>query len=84
MTDTSASDLTLEEKASLTSGADFWTTKSIERAGVPSIAVLSGGVSRGELLEAGASDVFEDPGDLLAKLGATQIDELAARLSASR
>ncbi len=37
-----AADLTLEEKASLTSGADFWTTKSVERAGVPSIMMTDG------------------------------------------
>lgn len=42
MTDTSASDLTLEEKASLTSGADFWTTKSIDRVGLPSIMMTDG------------------------------------------
>ncbi|HET6301888.1 glycoside hydrolase family 3 C-terminal domain-containing protein [Microbacterium sp.] len=37
-----AADLTLGEKASLTSGADFWTTKSVERAGVPSIMMTDG------------------------------------------
>ena len=37
-----AADLTLEEKASLTSGADFWTTKSIDRVGVPSIMLTDG------------------------------------------
>ncbi|KRD54262.1 glycoside hydrolase family 3 C-terminal domain-containing protein [Microbacterium sp. Root280D1] len=42
MTDTSASDLTLEEKASLTSGADFWTTKAIDRVGLPSIMMTDG------------------------------------------
>ncbi|PCE16358.1 glycosyl hydrolase [Microbacterium sp. SZ1] len=42
MTDTSASDLTLEEKASLTSGADFWTTKSIDRVGLTSIMLTDG------------------------------------------
>jgi beta-glucosidase len=35
-------DLTLEEKASLTSGADFWTTTAIERAGVPSVMMTDG------------------------------------------
>jgi beta-glucosidase len=35
-------DLTLEEKASLTSGADFWTTKGIERVGIPSIMMTDG------------------------------------------
>lgn len=34
--------LTLEEKASLTSGANFWTTKAVERAGVPSIVLTDG------------------------------------------
>ena len=37
-------DLTIEEKASLTSGATFWTTKAIDRPGaaVPSIAMNDG------------------------------------------
>ena len=34
--------LTLEEKASLTSGASFWYTKPIERAGIPAIMVTDG------------------------------------------
>ncbi|WP_448808259.1 glycoside hydrolase family 3 C-terminal domain-containing protein [Agromyces bauzanensis] len=34
--------LTLEEKASLTSGADFWTTKPVERAGIPAIMLTDG------------------------------------------
>ncbi|AWB86056.1 glycoside hydrolase family 3 C-terminal domain-containing protein [Mycetocola zhujimingii] len=36
------SDLTLEEKASLTSGADFWRTKAVDRAGVPSVMLTDG------------------------------------------
>ncbi len=39
---TDPQDLTLEEKASLTSGADFWTTKAIERVGVPSLMLTDG------------------------------------------
>ena len=35
-------ELTLEEKASLCSGFDFWTTKPIKRAGVPSIMMSDG------------------------------------------
>ena len=34
--------LTLEEKASLCSGKDFWHTKGIERLGIPSIMVTDG------------------------------------------
>lgn len=34
--------LTLEEKAGLCSGADFWHTKSVERLGIPAIMVSDG------------------------------------------
>ncbi|GAA4380980.1 glycoside hydrolase family 3 C-terminal domain-containing protein [Agromyces bauzanensis] len=34
--------LTLEEKASLTSGADFWTTKPVARVGLPAIMLTDG------------------------------------------
>jgi beta-glucosidase len=36
------SQLTLEEKAGLCSGADFWHTKAIERLGIPSIMMTDG------------------------------------------
>lgn len=51
---TTASDLTLEEKASLTSGADFWTTKSVDRAGIPSIMMTDG--PHGLRKQAGGTD----------------------------
>ncbi|MEV7804240.1 glycoside hydrolase family 3 C-terminal domain-containing protein [Microbispora sp. NPDC088329] len=46
--------LTLEQKASLLSGRDFWTTKPLEEAGIPSVALCDGphGIRR----EAGGSD----------------------------
>ncbi|MEG2404754.1 MAG: hypothetical protein RSC01_07510, partial [Oscillospiraceae bacterium] len=34
--------MTLEEKASLCSGLDFWHTKGVERVGVPSVMVTDG------------------------------------------
>ncbi|WP_315093128.1 glycoside hydrolase family 3 C-terminal domain-containing protein [uncultured Cellulomonas sp.] len=34
--------LTLEEKASLTSGSDFWHTQGVQRAGVPAVMVTDG------------------------------------------
>ncbi|MDR2079477.1 MAG: glycoside hydrolase family 3 C-terminal domain-containing protein [Treponema sp.] len=36
------SQMTLEEKAGLCSGADFWRTKSIERLGVPQVCMCDG------------------------------------------
>ncbi|MDQ1130340.1 glycoside hydrolase family 3 C-terminal domain-containing protein [Microbacterium sp. SORGH_AS_0888] len=40
--DDAVSPLTLTEKAALTSGADFWHTKPIERAGIPGIMLTDG------------------------------------------
>lgn len=60
-------------------GDAVWDCEAAARAGVASIGVQSGGVSRAELYEAGAMDVFEDAGDLLAKLDSTRIGELARR-----
>ncbi|GAA4138928.1 glycoside hydrolase family 3 C-terminal domain-containing protein [Leifsonia shinshuensis] len=37
-----ASELTLDEKASLTSGRSFWETEGVERAGIPSIYLTDG------------------------------------------
>ena len=34
--------LTLEEKAGLCSGADFWHTKAVERLGIPTLMVSDG------------------------------------------
>ncbi|MET0829042.1 MAG: glycoside hydrolase family 3 C-terminal domain-containing protein [Microbacterium sp.] len=50
----SVADLTLEEKASLTSGGSFWTTKAVERAGIPAIMLTDG--PHGLRKQAGASD----------------------------
>jgi hypothetical protein len=33
------SEMTLEEKAGLCSGADFWHTKAVERLGIPAVMV---------------------------------------------
>ncbi|OUM86979.1 MAG: glycosyl hydrolase [Bacillus thermozeamaize] len=46
--------MTLEEKASLCSGLDFWHTKAIERLGIPSLMVTDG--PHGLRKQKGASD----------------------------
>jgi HAD superfamily hydrolase (TIGR01509 family) len=58
-------------------GDAVWDVEACERAGVPTIAVLSGGVSRGELEKAGAQAVFENPTDLCTHLDGTAIGRLA-------
>ncbi len=49
-------------------GNTVWDVQACGKAGVPCIGLLSGGVSRGELLDAGAVEVYEGPAELLAAL----------------
>jgi HAD superfamily hydrolase (TIGR01509 family) len=49
-------------------GDTVWDVQACQKAGVPCIGVLSGGVSRDELTSAGAAEVYPGPGDLLAAL----------------
>jgi HAD superfamily hydrolase (TIGR01509 family) len=58
-------------------GDAVWDVEACERAGVPTIAVLSGGVSRGELENAGAKAVFENARELCEHLKGTPIANLA-------
>ncbi|CAA0094279.1 Phosphorylated carbohydrates phosphatase [Mycolicibacterium vanbaalenii] len=58
-------------------GDAVWDCEAAARVKVPSIGLLSGGTSRAELLDAGASAVFEDAGDLLGKLDSTRIGALS-------
>jgi phosphoglycolate phosphatase-like HAD superfamily hydrolase len=57
-------------------GDAVWDIESARRAGHPAVAVLTGGIARCELLEAGAADVFEDPAALVDAL-----DDVLARLA---
>ncbi|MET9556769.1 HAD family hydrolase [Streptomyces sp. NPDC006645] len=57
-------------------GDAVWDMEAASRAGVPSIAVLSGGIPRDALEAAGADEVYENVGDFLARLD----NSLLARL----
>jgi phosphoglycolate phosphatase-like HAD superfamily hydrolase len=46
-------------------GDTVWDVRACQHAGVPCIARRSGGISTGELLDAGAVAVFANPTDLL-------------------
>lgn len=58
-------------------GDAVWDAKACTRADVPCIGVLSGGVGREELTEAGACAVYTDAADLTAHLDETPIARLA-------
>jgi phosphoglycolate phosphatase-like HAD superfamily hydrolase len=49
-------------------GDTVWDVEACTRAGVACVAVLSGGISREELLGAGAVAVYHDTAELLAGL----------------
>jgi HAD superfamily hydrolase (TIGR01509 family) len=64
-------------------GDAVWDAEASTRAGVRIIGVLSGGVSRGELEEAGASAVFENAADLCDNLDDSPIGDLVGRVPKS-
>ena len=49
-------------------GDTLWDVQAAKRAGLSCVCVLTGGVSRAELEDAGAAAVYRDPADLLANL----------------
>lgn len=49
-------------------GDSVWDCKAAARAGIPTVGVLTGGFSREELLEAGATVAYESPADVCAHL----------------
>ncbi|MEU1089291.1 HAD family hydrolase [Streptomyces sp. NPDC005892] len=50
-------------------GDTVWDMRAATRAGVTAIGVLSGGIAREDLVEAGAAGVYSDVADLLNRLG---------------
>jgi len=54
-------------------GDSTWDCEAAKRAGLPTVAVLTGGFSEGELREAGAECVFPSLSELLANLGDTPL-----------
>ncbi|WP_030606304.1 HAD family hydrolase [Streptomyces sclerotialus] len=49
-------------------GDSVWDMQAAARAGVPAVALLCGGIPRADLEEAGASEVYADPAELLDRL----------------
>jgi HAD superfamily hydrolase (TIGR01509 family) len=62
-------------------GDAIWDAEACVRAGVASIGLLGGGISRDELENAGATVVCDNPEDLLRHFDKTPIAALVARLA---
>jgi len=56
-------------------GDTVWDVEACQKAGVSCIGLLSGGISRAELLDAGAVQVFQDPAELLAAVREGLLDQ---------
>ena len=54
-------------------GDSTWDCEAAKRANIPTVAVLTGGFSEAELLEAGASCAFPSLSELLGNLGDTPL-----------
>ncbi len=52
-------------------GDTVWDVQACQKAGVPCIGLLSGGVSHDELTSAGAAETYPGPGELLTALAAS-------------
>ncbi len=60
-------------------GDTRWDVLAAARAGIACVTLLTGGIGRDELREAGAVAVYDAPDDLLAHLDATPIGRLLSR-----
>jgi len=60
-------------------GDTVWDVQACQQAGVPCIGLLSGGISRDELTEAGAAEVYPGPADLLAALSGSLLGGASRR-----
>ncbi len=49
-------------------GDTVWDVRACGKAGVPCIGLLSGGIGRAELLDAGTAEVYDGPAELLGAL----------------
>lgn len=67
----------LDPKRTVAIGDTVWDVKAAARAGIPCIAFTCGGISAAELREAGAAEVYDDPGDLLDHLDESLLARLA-------
>lgn len=66
----------LDPERTVTVGDTVWDVQAARRAGLPCVALLGGGISRGELAEAGAAAVYDDPAALFDDLARSPLGRL--------
>lgn len=59
-------------------GDTVWDIEAAERAGLPCVALLCGGIAEAALRDAGAVEVYADPADLFAHLGTSLLGRLTS------
>lgn len=72
-----SSSLTAEEAIFV--GDSVWDVKAAAELQIPTIGLLCGGTSEAELRDAGATEIWENPRDLLENLESSMLGKLAAR-----
>jgi HAD superfamily hydrolase (TIGR01509 family) len=60
-------------------GDTVWDAQASQKAGVPCIGLLSGGIGRDELADAGAAQIYAGPADLLDNLAGSLLSGTVAR-----
>ncbi|MCX5205287.1 HAD family hydrolase [Streptomyces sp. NBC_00237] len=60
-------------------GDTVWDMRAGTRAGVHTVALLSGGIPRADLVEAGAAEVYGGPAELLAELDGSVVERMEHR-----
>ena len=74
---TAVADHGLDPQRTVAVGDTIWDVRAARDAGLPCIALTCGGISRAELVEAGADEVYDDPADLLARLENSLVGKVA-------
>ncbi len=69
----------LDPERTVVVGDTVWDVEAARRAGLPCVALLCGGIGRGELEEAGADAVYDDPAALLDGLADSPIGKIAPK-----
>jgi HAD superfamily hydrolase (TIGR01509 family) len=67
----------LDPKRTVVVGDAVWDVEAARRAGLPCIGLRCGGISGGELTDAGAEEVYSDPADLLEHFDDSSLGRVA-------